>query len=434
MGYNPRFADNYATVASVTIASTGGTLAIYDGFQPSSPAMPVTTQRLLAELTVPGFATSVVTGEQASATADPITPVTAALTGNPTWFRVVTADGVPVFDGEIGAADSDLTLIPDLIVAGVPVTITSFTITGTGSQQVTGVGTVAIPPPGTIVPVSGYGGTEPAFPGALSWCGYLWEKQNWGTANGQPAAANVTVDANGYLNLRAVYAGTSLTGGEIDSVRGDRGVTGNPSTWGYGTYQWVIGTDLTTIDPSLVLGLFTFWAYGTPASAPPNQYGKGGPYGQKEIDMEMSSWSPEGSRTATLYQMGFYQDDGHGVTVGVPATYGQSCHTMTEGSQVPVPAGHPVTTLQFVWLPQSITWNIWYGTDTTTAPDQTLTMTEGQTYSYTEPAGGNQFTGTVHIPATGGQQVIMNLWSQNQNMDIADTTVVIRSFTYTPSS
>jgi hypothetical protein len=135
--------------------------------------------------------------------------------------------------------------------------------------------------------------------------------------------------------------------------------------------------------------------------------------------------------------MGFYQDTGGSVTSGVPATNGQTTHTMMTGSQSPVPAGHPVSTYQFTWLPGSITWSTWYsditGLAALPAPDSTLTMTEGQEYAYTEMFGGNQFAGTVSIPATGGQQVIFNLWSQGQNVTIPDTVVILRSFAYVPS-
>ncbi len=47
--------------------------------------------------------------------------------------------------------------------------------------------------------------------------------------------------------------------------------------------------------------------------------------------------------------------------------------------------------------------------------------------------GGNTFTGTVNIPKSGKQQVIMNLRAQGQNVQIPTTTLILRSFSYTPS-
>lgn len=436
MGRNPRFSA-LARPDSIVAASNGGTLSIYDGAQPAGPATAVTSQRTLARLTLTPFTAPVITAGEYSAQASQIAPVQALQTGNATWFRVWAADGTPVFDGEVGTSDSDLVLAPaTLIAAGVTVSISNFNVGGKASQDISGVGAVTVPPPSPPAPVvpSGFTGREPAFPGAISWCGYSWEVEGWGTSAGWPAASQVSIDANGYLNLKVSMADGNLLGAEVDSVRGDLGIAGNPSRWGYGTYRWVIGTDLATIDPTLVLGMFTFWAYGSPASVPPNANGKGGPAGQKEIDMEVSNWLPEANReTGTFYMLGYYQDNSAGVTAGVPATYGQQCHTMTEGSQSLVPGGHPVSTMEFEWMPDHITWRIWYSADTSGPPDYTLTMTEGQVYNYTEPYGGNVFAGTVHIPATGGQQVIMNLWAQGRNVAVPDTVVVLRSFSYTPN-
>jgi hypothetical protein len=309
---------------------------------------------------------------------------------------------------------------------------TSVTGTDAEGHQATETAQVSVNRPPSVP--SGAGGAEPAFSGALSWMGYMWEIQNWGSSSGWPAAPNVSIDADGFLNLRISNAGGVITGAEVDSARGDQAIPGNDSTWGYGTYRWVIGTDMTTIDPTIVLGLFTFWSYGGPDTSPANEFGKGGPPGAKEIDIELSNWRPAGTGTPTFYSLGFYQDTGGGATEGVPATYGQITHTMTDGSQQLVPLGVPVSTMEFTWMPDHITWRAWYGTDTSGPPDYTLTMTEGQVYHYVQPFTGNTFTGTVHIPATGKQQVLMNLWTQGQNASsIASTTVILRSFSYTPS-
>ena len=249
---------------------------------------------------------------------------------------------------------------------------------------------------------------------AISWCGYTWEAEGWGTAAGQPHAANVQVDPAGRLILTAAAGAGGYFGAELDSARGDRGLPGNASTWGYGTYKWVIGTDLTTLPSPLVLGLFTYWSAS-----------KGGPAGQKEIDIELSGW---GNPVPPFLQFGFYEDTAANETAAVPAE-----HCLIPGSQVPARSA-PVTTVAFTWMPSYITWDVWYGTDTTKTPDVTLTATQGQQYNYTELYGGNQFTGTVEIPATGGQQVIMNLWSYGQKALTGSYSVIIESFSYTPSS
>jgi hypothetical protein len=267
-----------------------------------------------------------------------------------------------------------------------------------------------------VVP-SGYGGAEPtvaSVPGSFTWMGYTWEPQNWGTAPGQPVAAQAAVNAAGDLVLTASTLPAGYRGAETDSARGDQGIMSNPSTWGYGTYTWIIGTDLSTLPAGLVLGMFTFW--GT---------GKGGPAGQKEIDIELGT---QGVAAAPIAQMGFYADTAAGIIAAVPPL-----HTLVAGSQAAVKSA-PATTVQFTWLPGSITWDIWYGTVTTGKPDYTVTMTEGQKYQYTQPFGGAVFTGTVNIPATGGQQVVMNLWSTGEVALPGSTQVIIRSFSYAPHS
>jgi hypothetical protein len=437
--HNPQFG-SLATPAAVVAASVGGTLGIYDGIQPAGPATAITTQQLLVSVPLPAFAAPLISGTAYSAVAGPFPPVLAQQTGTATWFRVTGQSGGAVFDGAAGASGADLVLDPVLIVGGDTVSISSLTVGGQVLQNVTGIASVTVPPPPVLAPpvASGYTGTEPTYLSSIEWptgSGIHWENENWGSGSGWPAAANLSVDANGYLNLRTAYVGGQLTGAEADSVRGDLGLSGNESRWGYGTYQWVIGTDLTTIDPMLVLGLFTFQGYGSHTTTPANANGKGGPLGQKELDFEFSNWSPEGVRPEGIFaQMGFYADTSAGITSGPPVNaYGSASHVMTGGSQWLLPPGNEVITVQFTWLPASITWSIWLGTGASGDPDYTLTMTHGQKYSYTEPYGGNVYAGTVSIPATGGQQVIMNLWSQGQDVEIANTTVIIRSFSYTPA-
>lgn len=267
---------------------------------------------------------------------------------------------------------------------------------------------------------SGYGGSEPdtnVSPGAFRWCGYTWEPMDWGIAPGQPKRANVSVTPSGQLVLSAGPGSDGYTGAEVDSARGDTGIAGNASTWGYGTYKWVIRTDLSTMPAGLVLGLFTYWAQS-----------KGGPPGQKEIDLEVSTFAIQGA--PTFVQMGFYQDTPAAARQAVPP--GQ---TMVSGSQVPVKSS-PATTVQFTWLPGSITWHAWYAATSAGTPDVSLVMTHGEAYTWTQPYGGNRYAGTVQIPATGGQQVIMNLWCANASPPPrnAPFQVVLDSFSYTQPS
>jgi hypothetical protein len=109
-----------------TRAGNAALLRIYDGTRPATGGAATT---LLAELTcgtpfAAGAAAGVLTlgaiTQDASANAS----------GTATWFRIVKADGTTfVLDGNIGTSGSDLNLTTTTIVAGQPVSVTSFTIT-----------------------------------------------------------------------------------------------------------------------------------------------------------------------------------------------------------------------------------------------------------------------------------------------------------------
>jgi hypothetical protein len=270
------------------------------------------------------------------------------------------------------------------------------------------------PPP--AVANSGFTGTDPtpaslAAQGTTSvvWQGYVWEIENWGTAgNGWPDASQVTIDAQGnmILSIGRLPDGR-YCGAEVNSARGDNALANNPSTWGYGKYRWVLSLDQ-ALAPSLVLGLFTYWARN-----------KGGPAGQCEIDIEFSNWPIAGD----VIQVGYYANDDTDIHSAVP-----SCHVMVAGSQLLMQA--KTVTAEFEWMPDHITYSVWYNPEASGSPDGTVTIQEGQTYQFREPYGGNMFAGTAHIPPTGGQQVIMNLWSLGQTVPAAQR-VRLHSFTYT---
>jgi hypothetical protein len=276
------------------------------------------------------------------------------------------------------------------------------------------------PPRPAAVMSSGFAGADPA-PASLAaegirsvaWEGYAWEIGNWGTnGEGGPDASQVTVDSLGnmILSIGRLPDGR-YCGAEVDSARGDRALANNPSTWGYGRYRWVLSLSQ-TLAPTLVLGLFTYWAQD-----------KGGPPGQCEIDVELSSWSIAGA--PEFIQAGYYANDDTDIQWAVPPY-----HVMVAGSQMKLQAGPKTVTAEFEWMPDHITYNVWHSADTCGPPGDTVTIREGQRYRFQQPYGGNDFAGTAHIPKTGGQQVIMNLWSQDQTIQVSQE-VVIHSFTYT---
>lgn len=274
------------------------------------------------------------------------------------------------------------------------------------------------PPP--AVTSSGFAGTEPA-PASLTaqgiksvvWQGYVWEIENWGTdGNGRPDASQVSVDPQGNMVLSiGQLPDGRYCGAEVNSARGDKALADNLSTWGYGKYRWVVSLH-DALAPTIMLGLFTYWAQN-----------KGGPLGQCEIDIEFSSWSTADAHE--LIQVGYYANDNTDIQSAVPPY-----HVRVAGSQIRMPRGTKTVTAEFEWMPDHITYNVWYGTDAPGSPDDTVTIQEGQEYQFRDRHGGNMFAGTAHIPRTGGQQVIMNLWSQGQTVS-ACQKVSLHSFVYT---
>lgn len=113
-------------VNAVDAGVGAGKLRIYDG---SRPATGGTATTLLAEITLndPSFT---VTGGVATMDVTPEPSDTSAnSTGTASWFRIVDSADNFVLDGNVGTSGSDLNLTTTSIVAGQPITITSFTIT-----------------------------------------------------------------------------------------------------------------------------------------------------------------------------------------------------------------------------------------------------------------------------------------------------------------
>lgn len=102
-----------------------GLLRIYDGTRPATGGSATTK---LAELTggTP-WASAAGSGQVAanSITSD----ASADNSGTATWFRWTNSGGTAILDGNVGTSGSDLNLTTTTIVAGQPVSVTSFVIT-----------------------------------------------------------------------------------------------------------------------------------------------------------------------------------------------------------------------------------------------------------------------------------------------------------------
>ena len=131
MANNPKRTNLAANTAcdAMTELANSGKCRIYDGAQPANADTAVTTQVLLAELTM--NATAFAAAVAGVATANAITTDSSAdATGTATWFRLLKSDGTTVLiDGSVGTSGCDLNLNTTSLVTGAAVAITSFTVT-----------------------------------------------------------------------------------------------------------------------------------------------------------------------------------------------------------------------------------------------------------------------------------------------------------------
>jgi hypothetical protein len=116
-------------VVDLIDGASAGTIKIYDGTQPANANTAVSTQNLLATITLknPAFGNS----SAGVATLDVTGGVStsASATGTATWFRCATSGGNTVFDGSVGTSGADLNLSSTSVVSGTTVSITSGTVT-----------------------------------------------------------------------------------------------------------------------------------------------------------------------------------------------------------------------------------------------------------------------------------------------------------------
>jgi hypothetical protein len=131
-----------------------------------------------------------------------------------------------------------------------------------------------------------------------------------------------------------------------------------PASLGYGTYRWIAGSDLSDLDPSVVLGLFT-WD-DLPAEA------------HREIDIEFARWGNPGGVPNGQFTVQPYDAAGH-------------LHSFTQGLDA-------TTTHEFAWLPGQVAFKSWSGAGTTGV------LLRSWTYVGSD------------VPTPGGEHPRMNLW------------------------
>lgn len=206
----------------------------------------------------------------------------------------------------------------------------------------------------------------------ISWSGYVWDVRPPGTAeepgpnDWSDSASNVRVEGSDLL---------------LSIVKGPSGNWTSPEIagrqhLGYGTYRWVVATDLSSLDANEVLGMFT---YG--GSSPSNN----------EIDIEPSHWgdlsNPTGSATV-------WQNANRGLSLERDFSY----------------TAHPPYVNQFTWSPGRIDYLI---TDSTGATLLAWTVTTG-------------------VPTPSTEVPVINYWRFNGIAPAGVRTIRISSFAWAP--
>ncbi|MFZ9628546.1 MAG: glycoside hydrolase family 16 protein [Ilumatobacteraceae bacterium] len=217
--------------------------------------------------------------------------------------------------------------------------------------------------------VSAPGGALAAEP-SLTFSGRTWTiKTSTGLVGPGPNLfdqSNAFVDGSGYLHLRIAKLNRRWTCGEVVLQQ----------SLGYGTYEWVLGSDVSNLDPSAVLGIFTW--NNNDAS-----------YAHREIDFEASRWGNARDKTNAQW-------------VVQPWDISGNLQRFTIGSTVP-------TVVRFTW--------------TSTRVDFATLVGGNVVNSWT-------YTG-ASLPPAGGENARMNLWLYQGRAPKAPVEIVIRSFTFT---
>lgn len=206
----------------------------------------------------------------------------------------------------------------------------------------------------------------------IFWSGYSWNIRPAGTSQApghndwSDSAANVQVQGSDLLLSVAQDSFGRWTSSEVD----------NQQHLGYGTYRWVVATDLSALDANEVLGLFT---YGGPEPS------------NNEIDIEASHWgdmsTPTGSGTV-------WQDANAGVSEGRVFNY----------------SNRPPYVNQFTWSPGRI--------------DYLITDATGATlFAWTVTAG---------VPTPSTEVPVINYWRFKNVAPASVRTMRISSFAWAP--
>ena len=206
----------------------------------------------------------------------------------------------------------------------------------------------------------------------ISFSGYTWtiktSTRRVGPGPNYFSKKNAWVDGLGQLHLAITKVRRHWVVGEVV----------NTQSLGFGTYTWVLASRVENLDPSMVLGLFTY------DSADPS-------FNNREIDIEASRWGNASDPTNADFVVQPY------------STAGNEIRT-TQGSSLPA-------TFSFTWTGTSVSFS---------APGASPSS-----WTYTGP----------DVPPNGAALADINFWLQSGHAPQygQGAQVIIKSFTFTPA-
>jgi hypothetical protein len=217
----------------------------------------------------------------------------------------------------------------------------------------------------------------------IQFSGYEWSvKTSAGRAGPGPnyfsdSRDNVDVDEQGRLRLRITQRDGKWNCAEVIST----------GSFGYGTYRFYIDGSVDSLDPQIVLGLFTW-------SDEPS-------FAHREIDVEVSRWSVVTNKNAQF----------------VIQPYTRSDNIV----RFQIPSGLSATTHSFTWKPDSVFCESVSGLSASPpTPDAYI----------------QRHTFTKDIPKAGGENARINLWllGGRRPGDGKDSEIIVSRFEFSPAA
>lgn len=222
---------------------------------------------------------------------------------------------------------------------------------------------------------------RPVEPRTLQFSGYEWRVKSSDSRVGpgpnyfSDSSDNVAVDAQGRLHLRITQRHGRWHCAEVVSEQ----------SFGYGTYRFKVDTNVGSLDPRIVLGLFT-WS-DSPA------------YSHREIDVEISRWGDARNENAQF----------------VIQPYTRSMNIV----RFQIPSRPHGSTHSFSWTPDSVVCQSLSGPQASQPEKRSLIK---------------QHTFIDGIPKAGGENARINLWLMGGHapLDGKPMEIIISKFEFIP--